>query len=130
MDEDDALYDVPVLPPEFDGRPVTERLGVGAESDEEMERFARLAQHLLEAPAAVVSLAGKDHHVLPGLVGLEAPWSSTRPVTLPPEKNPGAPIKAESAQEALTSVAHTHGAASWVGAPLNQAQRRARVVFS
>src|SRR5690625_322843 len=122
MDKDDALYEVPALPPEFNGRPATERMGVGAESDEDMERFARLAQHLLGVPAAVVSLTGKGHHVLPGLVGLEEPWSSSRLVTLPPEKSQGAPIEAESAQEALTFVAEALGAAAWVGAPLTDTQ--------
>ncbi len=122
MDEDDALYDAPALPPEFDGRPVTERIGVGAESDEGMERFARLAQHLLGVPAAVVSLAGKDHHVLPGLVGLEEPWSSSRSVTLPLGKSTNTPIEAESVQEALTSVAEALGAVAWVGAPLTDTQ--------
>src|SRR5699024_5244804 len=91
--------------------------GVGAESDEGMERFGRLAQHLREAPAAGGSLAGKGDHGLPGLGGLEEPCTCTRSVTLRPERKAGAPIQAESAQKAqpagratLGSLAHVCGA--------------------
>ncbi|MFD6950049.1 hypothetical protein A6A08_15905 [Nocardiopsis sp. TSRI0078] len=55
-----------------------ERTGLGAESDEGMERFARLAAHLLGAPVALVALLGEGRLLFPGMVGLEGPWAFSR----------------------------------------------------
>ncbi|PDP87078.1 protein serine phosphatase [Glycomyces fuscus] len=61
-----------------------ERTGLGAEPDEGMERFARLAARLLGVPVALVLLLEEHRRVLPGMVGLDEPWASSRQGPLPP----------------------------------------------
>lgn len=122
MDDDDTLHDGVSGSPEPETPTVTERIGVGAESDEDMERFARLARYLLGAPAAVVSLVEGERHVLPGLVGLGEPWVSSRQVPSPRVGGSGPSTAGDLAS--LSHVANTLGAVSWTAAPLTDGEGR------
>ncbi|MGW8433625.1 SpoIIE family protein phosphatase [Nocardiopsis sp. NPDC055879] len=120
MDNDDEFYGGSARPSDAEVPSVTERLGLGAEPDESMDRFASLATHLLEAPV-VVTLAEEGRHVLPGLVGLGEPWSSSRQVPLPRTEGAGAPSASEDDQDlfaSVASVAQALGGITWIGAPL------------
>ncbi len=59
------------------------RTGLGAESHEDMERFARLVAHALGVSVALVSLLEEERLVFPGMVGLGEPWASSRQSPLP-----------------------------------------------
>ncbi|MFB6580143.1 MULTISPECIES: SpoIIE family protein phosphatase [unclassified Streptomyces] len=52
--------------------------GLSAAADTGMDRFARLVSRLLHVPVAFVSLIEEDRQILPGLVGLQEPWASSR----------------------------------------------------
>lgn len=123
MDDDDALYESSSRAPNLERPSVTERIGVGAGPDEDMERFAHLVQYLFGVPAAVVSLMEEDRHILPGLVGLGEPWSSSRQVGPTSEEEPVRPDQ-EAGQDPAAPVAKALGAVSWAGAPLTDAEGR------
>ena len=58
--------------------------GLSAETDEGMERFARLVAGRLKVPVALVSLVEADRQVFPGMVGLAEPWAPRRQPPLAP----------------------------------------------
>jgi serine phosphatase RsbU (regulator of sigma subunit) len=58
------------------------KAGLSAETDEGMERFARLVAGRLRVPVALVSLVEADRQVFPGLVGLAEPWATRRQTPL------------------------------------------------
>lgn len=58
-------------------------IGLSSAADIGMERFARLAAGMMDAPVAVVALSEADRLVLPGLVGVDGPWAATREMPLP-----------------------------------------------
>lgn len=126
MDNDDARYGGSARPPGTGDPYVAERIGLGAEPDEDMERFARLVKHLLGVPAALVSLVEGDRHIFPGLVGLGEPWASSRQVPLPRVGDTSGPtIDAEADRDTPASVsraAEALGAAAWTGAPLTDGE--------
>jgi hypothetical protein len=47
-----------------------------------LDRLARLAARVVDAPVALVSLVDRDRQVLAGCIGLEEPWSSRRETPL------------------------------------------------
>jgi GAF domain-containing protein len=58
------------------------KAGLSAETDEGMERFARLVAGRLRVPVALVSLVEANRQVFPGLVGLAEPWATRRQTPL------------------------------------------------
>ncbi len=58
------------------------KAGLSAETDEGMERFARLVAGRLRVPVALVSLVEADRQVFPGMVGLAEPWATRRQTPL------------------------------------------------
>ena len=120
MDNDDEFYDGFARPSDPEDPPLSERIGLGAEPDENMDCFASLAAHLLQTPV-VITLEEENRHVLPGLVGLGEPWSSSRQVPLPSTDGSDAPPEDETDQDpfaSVASVAEALGAVTWLGAPL------------
>ncbi|WP_436738349.1 SpoIIE family protein phosphatase [Streptomyces sp. BBFR102] len=55
-----------------------EQAGLSSEPDPGMDRFARVAAQLVDAPVALVAVAGAQHHVFPGMTGLAPPWPERR----------------------------------------------------
>ena len=58
------------------------KAGLSAETDEGMERFARLVAGRLRVPIALVSLVEANRQVFPGMVGLAEPWATRRQTPL------------------------------------------------
>ncbi|WP_285733540.1 SpoIIE family protein phosphatase [Nocardiopsis sp. ATB16-24] len=83
MDNDDMLSGGADRPTEPGLLRVPAALGLGPEPDEGMERFARVTARLLGVPVALVALLEEERQILPGMVGLGEPWSSSRQVRLP-----------------------------------------------
>jgi hypothetical protein len=103
-----------------------ERTGLGAEPDEAMERFARLAARLLGVPVALVLLLEEHRRILPGMVGLGEPWASSRQSPLPSSLRrhgavPTAPILCDdvrSAPSGHAAAVDDLGAVACAGMPL------------
>jgi GAF domain-containing protein len=47
-----------------------------------LDRLARLASRVVDAPVALVSLVDRDRQVFAGCIGLEEPWASRRETPL------------------------------------------------
>jgi serine phosphatase RsbU (regulator of sigma subunit) len=58
------------------------KAGLSSETDEGMERFARMVAGRLRVPVALVSLVEADRQVFPGMVGLAEPWATRRQTPL------------------------------------------------
>jgi GAF domain-containing protein len=54
------------------------QLGLGAQADPQMQAVAERVQRWLDVPVALVTLAGSDRHVFPGVTGLPEPWATSR----------------------------------------------------
>ncbi|MFW6639096.1 SpoIIE family protein phosphatase [Nocardiopsis algeriensis] len=121
MNDDNMLWTGSDLPSEEQERLLPAHIGLGAEPDEAMERFARLAARLLGVPAALVSVVEGHGQIVPGAVGLKEPWASSRRIPLPREANSGAPMDEETGRAVLARMcrsARESGTASCTGAPL------------
>ncbi|MBW8485728.1 SpoIIE family protein phosphatase [Actinomadura parmotrematis] len=58
-------------------------VGLSAEREPGMERFARLVVRMLDVPMALVSLVEAGRQVLPGQFGLPEPWATRRAIPVP-----------------------------------------------
>ena len=130
----------PVPPhPRAEGLDDAERLrsvaatGLGAAADPTFDRFSRLVRRLLDVPAALVSLVDDHRQVLPGAVGLAAPWGEARETPLSHSMCQhvvlqGEPLVIQDAreeQELRDSLAIPDlGVIAYMGVPLTDVQGR------